>query len=143
MDSRLKVASIFKAKYHINLCLKKIMRTYHFLTYRTGMYRSKFSPTGNLSETDFVQIDLDSEYRCRIVPNRPFTFIEITMYENDMYGLHASYHVKKCLKKFKERLKTKTTSVKIKNIIYIKLCKNQGGGVCENCCGLRFEPGQW
>ena len=139
MDSRLKVASIFKAKYHINLCLKKIMRTYHFLTYRTGMYRSKFSPTGNLSGTDFVQINLDSEYRCRIVPNRPFTFIEITMYENDMYGLHAFYHVKKCLKKFKQRLKRKRT-VKIKYNIH-KTLQKPGG--CENCCGLRFEPGQW
>ena len=48
------------------------MRTYHFLTYRTGMYGSKFSPTGNLAGTDFVQINLDSNYRCRIVPNRPF-----------------------------------------------------------------------
>ena len=95
------------------------MRTYHSFTYRTGMYRSKFSPTGNLSGTDFVQINLDSEYRCRIVPNRPFTFIEITIYKNDMYGLHAFHHVKKCLKKFKQRLKTKRTYSKnnLENII--------------------------
>ena len=66
------------------------MRTYHFFTYRTGMYRSKFSPTGNLAGTDFVQINLGSKYRCWIVPNRPFTFIEITMYENDMYGCMPS-----------------------------------------------------
>ena len=46
-----------------------------------------------------------------------------------MYGLHALYHVTKCLKKLKQGLKTKRTysNNKTYNIIYIKLCKNQGG----------------
>ena len=48
--------------------------------------------------TDFVQIGLDSKYQCQIIPNCPFTIIEITIYKNDIYALHAFYHVKQCLK---------------------------------------------
>jgi len=74
-----------------------------------------------------------------VVPNRPSTFIEITMYENDMYDFHAFDHVKKCLKKLKQTLKT--TRVPSKTFKINKTLQKPGG--CENCSGLRFEPGQW
>ena len=63
-----------------------------------------------------------------IVPNRPSTFIEITMYENDMYDFHAFDHVKKCLKKLKQTLKT--TRVPSKTFKINKTLQKPGG--CEN-----------